>query len=53
MKQIIPVIIANPLDTSIPNSNQGAKIVPHIVKEKNNELTKGEFVLTGSHFSAN
>jgi hypothetical protein len=37
----------------VPNSNQGAKIVTHIVKVKSNELTKGEFVLTGSHFSAN
>lgn len=37
----------------IPNSNQGSKIVTHIVKVKSNELTKGEFVLTGSHFSAN
>lgn len=37
----------------VPNSNQGAKIVTHIVKVKSNELTKGEFVLTGSNFSAN
>jgi hypothetical protein len=37
----------------VPNSNQGAKIVTHIIKVKSNELTKGEFVLTGSHFSAN
>ncbi len=37
----------------VPNSNQGTKIVTHIVKVKSNELTKGEFILTGSHFSAN
>ena len=37
----------------VPNINQGVKIVTHIIKVKSNELTNGEFVLTGSHFIAN
>lgn len=34
----------------IPNTSRGSKIVSHIVKVKSNELTKGEWVLTGSRF---
>lgn len=34
----------------IPNTSRGAKIVSHIVKVKSDELTKGEWVLTGSRF---
>lgn len=37
----------------IPDNNQGVKIVTHIIKVKSNELTNGEFVLTGSRFIAN
>ena len=37
----------------IPNNSQGVKVVTHIIKVKSNELTNGEFVLTGSHFIAN
>ncbi|MBL7724947.1 MAG: hypothetical protein JNK27_12400 [Chitinophagaceae bacterium] len=34
----------------IPNTSRGSKIVSHIVKVKSDELTKGEWVLTGSKF---
>ena len=34
----------------IPNTSQGTKVITHIVKVKSAELTKGEWVLAGSHF---
>lgn len=33
----------------LPESKTGKKISTHIMKVKSNELTKGEFVLTGTH----
>lgn len=36
----------------IPNTSQGTKVITHIVKVKSTELTKGEWVLAGSHFVA-
>lgn len=34
---------------NIPNTTKGSKMVLHIVKVKSDQLTNGEFVLSGSH----
>ena len=34
----------------IPNTSRGVKIVSHIIKVKSNELTNGEWILTGNRF---
>jgi len=35
----------------IPNTTKGNSVVSHIVKIKSTELTNGEFILTGSHYT--
>lgn len=37
----------------LPNNAKGASIRSNIVKVKSNEITNGEMVLAGTHFSAN
>lgn len=34
----------------IPNTSRGVKIVSHVIKVKSNELTNGEWILTGNRF---
>lgn len=34
----------------IPNTSRGTSVVSHIIKVKSNELTNGEYVLTGDHY---
>lgn len=35
----------------IPNAERGVKVTGHVVKVKSTELTQGETVLTGTHYS--
>lgn len=34
----------------IPNTTRGTNVISHVIKVKSNELTHGEYVLTGDHY---